>query len=272
MERGPLAVVVCFAISNLDDKELTLTSPSKEDPLAMLILVAERTREFRFPNLRRPPIPPNKPPTRELINWAGQVYCFSLLRHLSSVANGITILSEAGNVPSARIVARSAFELGAHAYYVKKHLKQHIDADDLVAAWHFLAPIGTGSRYINEQHSEESDLFPTSAHISKAIKCLDEVMPDARGNYSFLSEFCHPNMLAFSQHYDWLNPFEVTFADHGAPRSFGAATAACIIGLMAILEMLQLTSERAVSLYLRKLLEAIAENRRGNANSRTEKR
>jgi hypothetical protein len=51
---------------------------------------------------------------------------------------------------------------------VKKHVKQHLDQKDLAAAWKFLLPIGTGSRYIKEFHStpEESELFPIGPYIS----------------------------------------------------------------------------------------------------------
>ncbi len=107
----------------------------KSNSCASLSLIAESIKQFTFPNLKRPPVPAKAPATRELVNWGAQVYCFSWMRHFCTLLNGIVLLKEAGNTPSARIVARSVFELGAHAYYVKKHLKQHIDAGDFSAAW-----------------------------------------------------------------------------------------------------------------------------------------
>jgi len=223
-------------------------------------VMGEHTKGLSFPNLRRPPVPTNEPSTQELVNWGAQVYCFSWLRHFSTLVNGIVTLKDAGNTPSARVVARSVFELGAHAYYVKKHLKQHIDAKNLDAAWNFLTPISIGSRYINEQHPQDSEMFPTPAHISKAIACFAEVMPeDPRDGYSFLSEFCHPNMLAFSQYYRWLNPYEVGFVDHEPQGMFGSTAAACINGLMAIQETLQMVNEKVVAISLRKLFQAVVE-------------
>ena len=125
-------------------------------------------------------------------------------------------------------------------------------------------PIATGSRYMNEHHPEGSEMFPASAHISKAIKCFGEILPeDARGDYSYLSEFCHPNMFAFSQYYRWLNPGEVRFVDHEPQGMFGSTTAACLAGLMAIEEMLRLTKEKTVRFSLHKLLEAVVEQSGG---------
>ena len=111
--------------------------PTTEDiqqgqSLATLHVIAERTRQFTFPNLRRPPIPPNRPATQELVSWGVQVYCFSWMRHLSTLVNGVITLKDAGNMPSTRIMARSVFELGAHAYYTKKHLRQHLGRQEKV--------------------------------------------------------------------------------------------------------------------------------------------
>jgi hypothetical protein len=234
----------------------------KSTSFATLTLIAERLKQFGFPDLLRPPVAADEPATLELVNWGTKVYCFSWMRHFCTLLNGIVLLKEAGNTPSARIVARSAFELGAHAYYVKKHLKQHTDAGDFSAAWKFLTPIATGSRYINEQHPEESEMFPASAHISKAINCFEERMhEDAQEGYSFLSEFCHPNVLAFSQYYDWANPQTVTFVDDHEPLKgiLGPTAAASIEGLVAMDELLRLAKEWEVLHSLRELLDAIIE-------------
>jgi hypothetical protein len=230
---------------------------------AILRVIAERTRRFSFPNLRRPPIPPNKPATQELVSWGAQVYCFSWMRHLSTLVNGIITLKDAGNMPSARIVARSAFELGAHAYYVKKHLKQHLDSKNVEAAWNFLTPISAGSRYIDEWHPEESEMFPPPSHISKVVNCFGEVMPSANEGYSFLSELCHPNMLAFSQYYHWPDPFEVQFVDHDTQGVFGTTAAASVRGLLAIEELLRLAEEDRLLHCLHELLVAISKQSGG---------
>lgn len=186
------------------------------------------------------------------------------MRHLSTLVNGIITLRDAGNMPSARIVARSVFELGAHAYYVKKHLKQHLDSKNVDAAWNFLSPITTGSRYINEKQPEQSEMFPLPSHISKVVKCFGEILPGAASeDYSYLSEFCHPNMFAFSQYYRWPNPFEVQFVDHDTQGVFGTTAAACLQGLLAIQEMLRLAEENRLLPCLHELLVAISKQSGG---------
>jgi hypothetical protein len=234
----------------------------KESSFEALRLIADHTKTFSFPNLSRPSVPPKQPATRELVNWGAQVYCFSWLLHLSALLNGLLTLDDAGNRPSAIILARSAYELGAHAYYVKKHLKQHIDAKNYDAAWKFLLAITTGSRYMTEQFPSTGEMFPTAAHISKMIKAFGEVMPeDAIENYSFLSEFSHPNSFTFGQHHDWLTPYEVSFVPQKASGMFGATAAACIQGLMAIQQLLVLTDEEPAATELHQLLVDLVEGK-----------
>jgi len=227
----------------------------RAESLSTLCFLAEHIRQFSFPNLKRPPALPNDPATEELVNWGVKVYCFSWICHLSALLNGISTLTGASNNPSAIIVARSAYELGAHAYYVKKHFKQHIDAKDLEAAWEFLTPIATGSRYMNEQFPETSDMFPAGVHISKAVKCLGETVPkEVVEGYSFISEYCHPNMFAFSQYFRWINPFEVGFVNHTAQGMFGSVAVACVTGLIAVQELMSFTGEKAIAISLKQTL------------------
>lgn len=174
----------------------TRTAPEPDNlSVSMLRLTAEHLKQIKFQQLVRPALGPDSPPTIELLHWAIQAYCFPWIRHMSALLNGIILLTDSDNKAAVRIVGRSSFEFCAHAYYVKKHMKQHLDRKDLTAAWNFLLPIATGSRYINEyHHPEESDLFPAGPHISQAVNCFKEVMPKGMDDdYSYLSEFCHPN-------------------------------------------------------------------------------
>lgn len=229
----------------------------KSDLLPIIRLIANRSKLVRFPNLRRPPIPYDKPATAGLVNWGIRVYCYCWLRHLSRLAAGILVLVDSGNAPSAIIVARSAFELGAHAYYVKKHLKQHLDLTDLNSAWEFLGPVRTGSRYMNTQFPHESSMFPESPHIRKVINCFAEIVPSANEDYSFMSEYCHPNMFAFSQYSSWASPYEIGFVDHEPGGWSGSTAANCILGLMQIEELLRLAGEESVRPVLVGLLKEI---------------
>lgn len=231
--------------------------------------VSQQLSLFSFPELKRPRVPANAPATYELVAWGAKVYCFSWMRHLCTLLRGTVTLLVSDNNQSARILARSIFELGAHAYYVKKHLKQHIQQAKFSAAWEFLTPIAMGSRYMNEQIPEESELFPAPAHISKAIKCFSEVMPQSsQEDYSYLSEFCHPNVLAFLQYYEWLDPETVRFVDNKPLEGFlGATTAAVIQGLLVAAELLALANEQSVRRSLVSLLRKVAERHDGMKTS-----
>lgn len=235
-----------------------------------LKLIARELTQLIFPELKRPPNPANDPPTPELVKWGATVYCFSWMRHLCALLNGVVALMASDNVPASRIVARSVYELGAHMYYVKKHLTQHVRILNWSAAWTFLTPIATGSRYMNKQIPAESELFPIPAHISKMINCFSEVMPaNAQEDYSYLSEFSHPNVMAFLQHYEWSDPYTVKFVSSEVHGFLGATTSAVINGLLALDELLRLAGEQDVRSKLIGLLRTVAENAKSFDNEST---
>jgi hypothetical protein len=173
--------------------------------------------------------------------------------------SGIVTLDDAGNRPAVRIVGRSSYELAAHIYYVKKHFKQHIDAGHVDRALKFLKPIRTGSRHVNEFHSG-SEPFPTGVHIKKAINCFKEVMPkESVEDYSYLSEFCHPNVMTFMQHYQWTTPETIDFVDPILFGAFGAIAGSSIQGLLAAHELLGIGHETDIRRVVGKTLRVIAE-------------
>ncbi len=180
---------------------------------------------------------------------------------MGALLDSVVLLTDSGNKPAVRVIGRSSFEFCAHAYYVKKHMKQHLDRQDFAAAWSFLLPIATGSRYMNEyHHPEERELFPAPPHIAKAVNCFREVMPRGMGDdYSYLSEFCHPNPMTLQQHYRWATSHTIEFEDHVEFGAFGAIAGSSIQGLVAIRELLTLGNEQQVSGAIVTLLAAVAE-------------
>lgn len=246
---------------------MTTTPQDQTLSVSMLRVAAEHLKQIEFPQLVRPAVGPHAPPTIELLHWGIRAYCFPWIRHMSAMLNGIVLLTDSDNKAVVRIVGRSSFEFCAHAYYVKKHMKQHLDRKDPTAAWNFLSPIATGSRYINEYHyPEESDLFPAPPHVSKAVNCFKEVMPKGtEDDYSYLSEFCHPNMMTFSQHYRWTTPYTIDFEDQVVFGAFGAIAGSLVNGLVAIHELLKLSDERQVNTAVVKLMIAIADQHHEDA-------
>lgn len=229
---------------------MTVTPQDNSPSVSMLRFTAEHLKKITFPQLVRPAVGLDSPPTIELIQWAIQAYSFPWVRHMSALLNGMVLLIDSDNNAAVRIIGRSSFEFCAHAYYVKKQLKQYLDRKDLAAAWKFLLPIGTGSRYISEFHStpEESELFPAGPHIGKATNCFKEARPkETEDDYSYLSEFCHPNMMTFSQHYRWTTTYRIDFVDQVAFGAFGAIVGSTIQGLMEIHELLEIGNERQIN-------------------------
>jgi hypothetical protein len=202
------------------DREVTTSDPSGplgdtkkptfQRRLVALAIVREVLGELRFGKVERPTVAENQPPTLELLDWAIKFYCYSLVSHFRELLGSFVALSELGHIPAAFIIGRALYEVGAHSYYVRKHVIQHRDAKDVEAGWKFMASINMGSRYMNRNSEvkDSSEPFPDPRDIGKIITCFSEWpnrRHDAHKDYSHLSEFAHPNMGAFSHYYDWSN-------------------------------------------------------------------
>lgn len=75
--------------------------------VSMLRIAAEHLKQIKFPQLVRPAVGPNAPPTIELLHWGTQAYCFPWIRHMSALLNGIILLTDTDNKAAARIIGRS---------------------------------------------------------------------------------------------------------------------------------------------------------------------
>lgn len=199
----------------------------REHCLAVLKNASQKLAKLSFSPLGRPNVPRDAPPTRELVDWAIRMYCFSMLSHYREMLRSFLLLTESGNIPAAFVTSRCLFEMGAHAYYVNKHVQQYLKVRNLVSAWEFLWEINMGSRYMEERITDggteyDGPAVRTPREIAKVIRCFNEYgkIRMAAETYSFLSEFAHPNMGAFSHYYEWKvdesKIAKVTFT--GAPR------------------------------------------------------
>ncbi len=202
---------------------------------------------IQTPELVRPDLPGGKPVTEELAHWSIRIYAYSILCQFREMLRSTLLLFDAGEVPAVFLCCRALFEMGAHAYYVKKHAFQHLDKKDFEATWKFLVDINAGSRYIREKQEAlgANPPFGESPHIAKVIACFNEYFEEARkekpatDDYSFLSEFCHPNSFAFTTHIDWQEPksgvaIRVKFAKP-SPEICIQALPSALISCMALL-------------------------------------
>ncbi len=171
---------------------------------------------IQTPELIRPDVPHGQPVTQELAYWSLRVYAYSILSQFREMLRSTLMLQDQGHVPAVFLCCRALFEMAAHAYYVKKHAFQHLDKKDYQAVWDFMLGINQGSRYMREK--QKAGAFPHKTHeieegphIAKIIACFNEYFlergkKEATENYSFLSEFCHPNSFAFTNHIEVEEP------------------------------------------------------------------
>ncbi|MHB8526425.1 MAG: hypothetical protein ACYDD2_09755 [Candidatus Acidiferrales bacterium] len=237
-----------------------MTKPFHAHSAQVLRLAGAGLEGLKFPSLIRPDISFDSAPTKELINWVVQLYSFSLLSQLRAVLGGVISLVETRNIPALRMLVRALFEMGAHSCYVKKHVKQCLEANHLEEAWEFLLPLGTSTLYTISPYSEDSPLFPSPAHIDKVINCFNEIMEgDALESYSLLSEYCHVDMAVFKQHYDWEGSRVVTFdvPERDMSKVLPLGASATLAALDAVSELLELANETEIRTKVTRLLARI---------------
>lgn len=179
---------------------------SNKHRLAALKIVHGELRSIKFPTLERPKVYNDEPRTLELRNWAARIYCFSLLSHFRELLNSLILLSKAGHVPALFIISRCLYEIGAHSYYVQKHVKQYRSAKNGSGEWKFMQSINMGSLYMRDKTAASKDPFPEPRDIGKIIRSFRE-WPGGKSDehvqedYSYLSEYTHPNMAALTHYY-----------------------------------------------------------------------
>ena len=173
------------------------------------------------PALVRPDVP-YKQVTEGLTHWTIRVYAYSILSQFREMLRSALHLYDADYVPAVFLCARAMWEMAAHSYYVKKHCFQHMDKKDWQATWDFMLGINQGSRHMKENQKKAAAVgaasaaaafveeLPEGPHIAKVMACFNEYFgsgsTEATENYSFLSEFCHPNSFAFTNHLEVEEP------------------------------------------------------------------
>ncbi len=196
------------------------------DPQAELKRMVEELRAISkvldatpTPALARPDVP-YKQVTEELVHWAIRVYAYSILCQFREMLRSTLIMFDSDQTPPVFLCARAMWEMSAHSYYVKKHCFQYMDKKDWQATWGFMLGINEGSRYMKERQDQPGTVanagaaiieeLPEGPHIGRVMACFNEYFRSdedkepkrATEEYSFLSEFCHPNSFAFTNHID----------------------------------------------------------------------
>jgi hypothetical protein len=182
----------------------------------VLSIVAEGLRNITLPALKRPPVGPKEPPTKELVQWGIKLYVYALISHVRTVLDALVQLSESENITAIQILSRNLFEWTAHACYSSRKLKKLMDAQDWQGAWELLSRVATGNYWAKKHGSKYAPAsttvpidVPNSVRVGDLIEAYEgyEVeqlrRADAKDTYSLLSEFSHPNSACLQHYYDW---------------------------------------------------------------------
>jgi hypothetical protein len=227
------------------------------------------------PDLPRPKADDDKK-TAELIDWSVRVYAFGAFCQFREILRSTLTLMKSQEVSVVFLCCRGLFELAAHAYYVKEKLLKQIDKKDWDAAWELLLKVNLGSRSRHKREAvvEGEPAYPNGIHINDALKVFNEYFPDgaklktAEENHDYLSEFCHPNSDAFTNHFDWvetLNNSVVKFAKPDPELMMLAlpdAAIACSAFFHSAGGLLARVGERALLTAFEEFHERVAEKRR----------
>lgn len=199
------------------DKEVMLSG-------RFLSIALEVMDKINPPDLPRPKTEENKN-TAELIDWAIRVYVFGAFCQFREILRSTLMLMDSQQVPVVFLCCRGLFELAAHAYFVKEKMMKKIDEKDWDAAWDLLLKVNFGSRY---RHKREKDVdgkpvYPNGIHVYDALGVFNSYFPDgqkdgtAEEHHDYLSEFCHPNSDAFTNHFDWEEELNNSIVKFGKP-------------------------------------------------------
>jgi hypothetical protein len=104
------------------------------------------------------------------------------------------------------LIARALFEVTAMTNYVVNHVSPLLARKRYPRAWDFLVRASMGSYYLREHatKSVNAQEHPIPLDVGKAVKSLEAFDINASKEYSFLSEFSHPDALAL-RHYVEMN-------------------------------------------------------------------
>ena len=166
------------------------------------------TLAVQTPTLPRPKVAQGAPATEELAKWSMRVYAYSLLCQFREVLDSTLLLFDSGHVPAVFLCCRSLFEMAAHSYYTKKWAVDHLRKKNYDAAWDFMLGINQGSRYMKDKYKKLPPIeLVEGPRIGAMINTFNEYFNEHGNNeawerYSFLSEFCHPDSFAFTNHID----------------------------------------------------------------------
>ena len=248
----------------------------QETIVAPARFIGQALEKIQLPTLSRPPVPPDMPPTKELVEWGARRFAYSLLAHVRTVLRGTLMLSDAGIEPAVIILCRHLYEWNMQTSYVYVTFKKHLETGDYAAAWEFFLRISQGNNWVKNHGTKYFPEFQaadveSSIRVKHFAKTYKEYRTQEFGSekvdddYSYLSERSHPNGFCLEPYLKIDFPNDVSFVE---PQSYtlpGVLHACVMEWAMASVNLLGLTQEMAVRAKLIEILKELAKEHRGPA-------
>jgi len=224
---------------------------------------------IQIPTLSRPPVPPDAPATKELVEWGIVKFAYSQLAHMRTVLRGTLLLADAGIEPAMIVLCRHLYEWNIQTLYVHSTFKTHLDAGDLEAAWKFFLRVSDGNNWIKNHGTKYVPEFPAtevedSIRIRHAVKTYKEHRTQEFGaenvddDYSYLSERSHPNGFCLEPYLRIEPPNTVKFIEPRSQKQPGVLHACMLEWAMTHVNLLGLAKEDVVRVLIVGMLKEIA--------------
>jgi hypothetical protein len=240
-----------------------------ENSVSPARLISEALDKIQIPTLSRPPIPPNVPATRELVEWGIAKFAYAQLAHMRTVLRGTLLLADAGIEPAVIVLSRHLYEWNMQTRYVYETFKTNLDATDLEAAWKFFLRVSGGNNWVKDHGTKYVPEFPaeeveSSIRIKHSVKAYKEHRTQEFGaenvddEYSYLSERSHPNGFCLEPYLRIEFPNDVSFIEPRSQKLPGVLHTCMLEWAMTHVNLLGLAREEVVCVSLVAILKEIS--------------
>ena len=240
----------------------------QENFVSPATLISEALDKIQLPTSSRPPIPPNAPATKELVEWGIAKFAYAQLAHMRTVLRGTLLLADAGIEPAVIVLCRHLYEWNMQTRYVYETFKTNLDATDLEAAWKFFLRVSGGNSWVKDHGTRYVPEFPAeevegSIRIRHSVKAYKEHRTRQFGaenvddEYTYLSERSHPNGFCLEPYLRIEFPNDVSFIEPRSQKLPGVLHVCMMEWAMTHVNLLGLAREKVVCASLVAILKEI---------------
>jgi hypothetical protein len=244
----------------------------QEKPASPATLISEALDKIQLPGLSRPPIPPDAPATKELVEWGIAKFAYAQLAHMRTILRGTLLLADAGIEPAVIVLCRHLYEWNMQTRYAYATFKTCLEAADLEEAWKFFLRVSGGNNWVKDHGTKYVPEFPSedvegSIRIKHSVKAYKEHRAQSRTDnvddeYSYLSERSHPNGFCLQPYLRVEFP-DVKFIEPRSQKQPGVLHTCMLEWAMTHVDLLALAGEDVVRVSLVRILTEIVQKHGG---------